>query len=56
MIVSALGWLGRVWVDSALKMSRLGPEWVQLWAGLVQFQNGALENYGVWFKGQGGIW
>ena len=27
-----------VWVDSALKVSRLGPEWFRLWAGLVQFQ------------------
>ena len=25
-----------VWVDSALKVSRLGPDW--LWAGLAQFQ------------------
>ena len=27
-----------VWVDSALKVSRLGPGWFRLWAGLVQFQ------------------
>ena len=27
-----------VWVDSALKVSLLGPEWFWLWPGLVQFQ------------------
>ena len=26
-----------VWVDSALKMSRLGPEWFRLSAGLIHF-------------------
>ena len=27
-----------VWIDSALKVSRLGPEWFRLWIGLVHFQ------------------
>ena len=27
-----------VWIDSALKVNRLGPEWFRLWVGLVQFQ------------------
>ena len=26
-----------VWVDSALKLRRLGPEWFRLWAGSVHF-------------------
>ena len=34
-VVSALFW---VWVDSAVKMSRFGPEWFRLCTDLVQFQ------------------
>ena len=57
MVVSVLCLFGRVvlayfleWVDSALQVSRLGPEWFRLWAGFVQFQYGELENDGVWYK------
>ena len=49
-----------VWVDSALKVSRLGSEWLRLWAGLVPFPLGAFENDGVWYtdryKDRAGLW
>ena len=53
-----------VWVDSALKLSRLSRGLFLRWAGLVQFQKGELENDGIsyqdrislWYKRQGRIW
>ena len=31
-----------VWIDSVLKVSRLGPYWFRLWASLVQFYIGPI--------------
>ena len=35
---------------TTLKVSRLGPKLFRLWANLVQFQQGSLENDRIWYK------